>query len=207
VRASRLPVICGVGHETDVTLADLAADLRAPTPTAAAELAAPEREALLQGLQQRAEMLQRRVRHRLDGAAQGLDTLALRLQRPAQRLGAERGRLATLAQRHQAALRRALERQPLALTHRAQRLVQAVRSAQARQVDGLRARADRLQALDPRRVLARGYAWVEDEDGRAIVSVRGLQPGQSLRAVWADGSARTTVQSVEPGADGLADHP
>ncbi|HJV70208.1 exodeoxyribonuclease VII large subunit [Ideonella sp.] len=206
VRASHLPVVCGVGHETDVTLADLAADLRAPTPTAAAELAAPEREALLQALQARAQTLSRRVRQRLDGASQGLDTLALRLQRPAQRLGTEQARLAALAQRHGATLSRSLEAQRVALAHRSQRLVQAARSAQARQADRLRAEAARLAALDPRRVLSRGYAWVEAEDGRAIVSAHSLQAGQTLRAVWSDGTARATVDEVNLGAP-AADHP
>lgn len=197
VHASALPVVCGVGHETDVTLADMAADLRAPTPTAAAELAAPERAALLQGLTARGETLGRRVRQRLDAAAQGLDTLALRLQRPAQRLGAEEGRLAGLAQRCEAALGRTLERQRVALDHHSQRLRQASLAAVGRQRDRLAADAARLAALDPRRVLQRGYAWVEGDDGRAIVSARGLSAGQALRAVWADGRADARVTRVE----------
>jgi len=200
VRASRLPVVVGVGHETDITLADLAADLRAPTPTAAAELAAPERDALLQGLALRADILTRRLHQRIDSAAQTLDTLALRLHRPAQRLRVEQGRLNTLAQRHQAALGRAIEMQRMALQHRTQRLLQAARGAQARQQDRLQAQAARLSSLDPRRVLARGYAWVETEEGEAIVSAHALLPGQSLRAVWADGSAnaRVTEVNVDP---------
>jgi exodeoxyribonuclease VII large subunit len=197
IRASTLPVVCGVGHETDVTLADLAADLRAPTPTAAAELAAPEREALLQALAARGDTLDRRLRQRLDGDAQRLDTLALRLQRPAQRLGAEKGRLTGLAQRCEAALARTLERQHVALDHRAQRLRQASLAAVGRQHDRLAAGGARLAALDPRRVLQRGYAWVESEDGRAIVSARGLVAGQALRAVWADGRADVQVTRVE----------
>ena len=199
VRASGLPVLCGVGHETDVTLADLAADLRAATPTAAAELAAPDRATLLQGLQARADLLARRVHQRIDNAAQGLDTLALRLHRPAQRVRVEQGRLSGLAQRHQAALGRALERQHVSLAHQGQRLQQATRSTLARHHDRLDAQAARLAALDPRRVLARGYAWVESEAGQAIVSARALVPGQGLRAVWADGSARARVTEVEPG--------
>lgn len=194
--ASALPVLCGVGHETDVTLADLAADLRAPTPTAAAELAAPERAGLLHALAAHEERLARRVRQRLDGAAQTLDTLALRLQRPAQRLGAEQARLATLAQRRGAVLARAIERERQALEHRAQRLRQAASGAAGRQHDRLDSVTARLAALDPKRVLRRGYAWVEAEDGRAIVSARGLAPGQALRAVWADGRADAQVTRV-----------
>jgi exodeoxyribonuclease VII large subunit len=207
VRASPLPVVCGVGHETDVTLADLAADLRAPTPTAAAELAAPERDALLQALQARADTLQRRVRQRLDGGAQALDTLALRLHRPSARLHAEQRRVEALSQRHRAALSRAIGSQQQAMAHRAGRLVQAGRSAQSRQFDRLEGRASRLAALDPARVLARGYAWVEGEDGRAIVSARALSAGQALRAVWSDGSALATVDRIDIDDEASGDHP
>lgn len=203
IRASALPVVCGVGHETDVTLADLAADLRAPTPTAAAELAAPEREAQLAGLAARADTLSRRLRQRIDSAAQGLDTLALRLQRPAQRLGAEQGRLAALAQRRDTALGRTIERERVALNHRAQRLHQSAMATIGRHGDRIEAATARLAALDPRRVLQRGYAWVEGEDGRAIVSARGLAADQALRAVWADGQADVRVTRVA--LDG--DHP
>ena len=204
VRASRLPVVCGVGHETDVTLADLAADLRAATPTAAAEIAAPERKALLQSLEAREELLSRRLRQRLDSAAQGLDTLALRLQRPAQRLSAEHGRLNLLSQRQRASLGRALHVQEQALEHRSQRLASAFQRQFSRAKERLEGRAHRLAALDPRGVLARGYAWVESGQGTAIVSARELQVGQTVRAVWSDGSAQariTLVQPDEPAAD------
>ncbi|MEO6030380.1 MAG: exodeoxyribonuclease VII large subunit, partial [Burkholderiaceae bacterium] len=86
IAASGLPVVCGVGHETDLTLADLAADLRAPTPTAAAELAAPARQACLEVLAAVTVQMQRRARQLLDNQAQHLDRAALRLARPGQRL-------------------------------------------------------------------------------------------------------------------------
>lgn len=199
IRRSRLPVLCGVGHETDVTLADLAADLRAPTPTAAAELATPARDALLEALDRQAERLSRRVRQRLDGASQQLDTVALRLQRPGQRVGAERMRLDALARRLGGVPARYLEARRIDLAHRAGRWVQAGQMAISRSHLSLDQRAARLEGLDPRTVLARGYAWVEDEAGRAIVSTRGLVAGQRLRAVWADGTADTRVESVHPG--------
>ena len=201
VCGSRLPVVCGVGHETDITLADLAADLRAPTPTAAAELAAPARADLLRSLAQQEELMRRRLRQRLEGAAQRIDTLALRLKLPAQRVGAERARLANLAQRHQAALRQALGLRQQELQHRSARLRQAAHAGSQRHGDQLNARAARLSALDPAQVLRRGYAWVETPEGHAIVSAQGLVNGQALRAVWADGTALATVDEVQMAGD------
>jgi exodeoxyribonuclease VII large subunit len=94
--------------------------------------------------------------------------------------------------------------QEQALEHRAHRLASAMQRLHAREVERLQARTHRLSALDPRGVLARGYAWVESEGGEAIVSARALKTGQSVRAVWADGSAQariTKVQPEEPAAD------
>lgn len=182
--ASPMPVVCGVGHETDFTLADFAADLRAPTPTAAAELVAPERAACLETLAQRQRQLQQALQRRLDREAQRLDRAALRLSRPSELLRQHQQRLAQLAQRHAVAL-------PQALQRRGQRL------------DVL---AARLQALDPARVLQRGYAWVTDAEGRTLVSVGQVQPGAALTAVLRDGRVHTTVRAVEadqpqPGTD------
>ena len=196
VAGSRLPVICGVGHETDVTLADLAADLRAPTPTAAAELASPPRDALLSDLQSRGRRLEERLTRRLEGEALRLDHLGLRLRQPAQRLGRESQRLDSLRDRHGAALQRSLQAQGQRLDQRAQRLVQAGRTSLAAPSHHLAMQGSRLASLDPRQVLQRGYAWVENDAGRALVSARGLSPGQALRAVWADGQAQVRVDSV-----------
>jgi len=196
VAASPLPVVCGVGHETDITLADLAADLRAPTPTAAAELAAPARDELLVELAALALAAQQAVRRRLDQQAQRLDTLALRLGRPARSVTAQRQALEALAQRWQAVLSRRLERAGNDLEQRRGRLVQAATLQLERRAQRLALATDRLQALDPARVLQRGYAWVEGADARPIVSVRTLAAGQVVRAVWADGSARAEVLDI-----------
>ena len=186
VAACPLPVVCGVGHETDITLCDLVADLRAPTPTAAAELAAPARDEALAALQARAAFMRRGVARALQAQAQRVDTLALRLGQPARSLQGQGQRLDSLAGRLQRALqqrRQRLQAEPLRL--------QAAQQA--------------LQAHDPHRVLQRGYAWVEGADGRPVLSVRALQPGQQVRAVWADGQALAQVHSVLPGpvAQGL----
>jgi exodeoxyribonuclease VII large subunit len=196
--ASPIAVVCGVGHETDVTLADLVADLRAPTPTAAAELAAPARDELLAAVQERQLVLGRSLARALQTQAQRLDTLALRLQQPAAGLARERQRLLALEHRLHTALRQQGERKALAPQQLAARLRRAVAVLQQRQTQCLAAAGQRLQALDPHRVLQRGYAWVEGADGRPVVSVRGLAPGQTVDAVWADGRARAELMDVRP---------
>lgn len=203
IAASALPVIAGIGHETDITLVDLAADLRAPTPTAAAELAAPAREACLGQLAHLQHLLQRRVHRELDTAAQRLDRVALRLARPAEGLARQRRQVELLAQRWGQVLPRWQALQSQRLDHLAQRhrmtAPQLLRTGGQR-LDGL---AARLAALDPKQVLARGYAWLDDGQGRALSSVAQLQPGQQLRAVLADGEAAMEVLSLSPPPDGV----
>lgn len=198
VAASRIPVVCGVGHETDVTLCDLAADLRAPTPTAAAELAAPPRAELLAALDQRGAAMRRALQRALDRQAQRLDTLGLRLGRPAAPLLAQQQTLAALGPRLRQALAVQLQRQG----ERPRQLATRLQRAAALRLERARARLDaagtRLQAVDPHQVLHRGYAWVEGADGRPLLSALALQPGQQVTAVWADGRVRTEVQEIIP---------
>ena len=198
IAASPIPVICGVGHESDVTLADLAADLRAATPTAAAELAAPARADALARLDTLAERLQRRVHHQVDTQAQRLDALALRLGGPTHAIAAQRQALGALQERLRLALRHAAAgalREPGLLAARLQR---AMLTQRERQAQRLQAAAQRLAALDPQRVLARGYAWMVDTQGRPVLSARGVSAGDRLGAVWADGSAQVEVLQVQP---------
>ncbi len=201
VAGSVLPVVCGVGHETDVTLADMAADLRAPTPTAAAELAAPSRDEALRAVQARAVALARAVSRSLMTQAQRLDRAALRLGAPAATLAAEQQRLNGLQRRLSQALKQHWPQQRQAVARQAERLQRAAHSWRQQQAQQWHARQSRLQALDPTRVLQRGYAWVEDAQGRAVVSARALVPGQQVQAVWADGRARAAIQSVTPQAE------
>ncbi len=200
VAGSALPLICGVGHETDVTLADLAADLRAPTPTAAAELAAPSRANMLDALSGLERTLAHRVGTRLDGLAQRLDRLGARLSRPSEALARQRRALALLEQRAAQAPARRVEMQAQRLNHLAERRERALREAARREATRLDALHARLQALDPQHVLARGYAWLDDGQGHAITSVAALDPGRQVQAVLADGSAALQVLSRKPAA-------
>ena len=208
IAASAVPVICGVGHETDVTLADLAADLRAPTPTAAAELAAPLRDGCLDQLAGLAQSMSARLHRVLDDHAQWLDRAAMRLLRPSQGVHQQGRRLALLAQRLRGAVHRPIEQRGAELP----RLEGHLRRAAALLLELQRQRASglagRLQALDPAQVLQRGYAWVTDESGRAVVSVRRMQIGARLQAVLADGTAAVTVTDLAPsGIDQLQRQP
>ena len=200
----RLPLVCGVGHETDVTLAELAADLRAPTPTAAAELATTPRSDMLQQLSLLAQRLQRSARHRMDNQAQRLDRLGLHMGRPARLLAQQSAVLDRQAHRLNQALGLSLARRQSRLPLLAQRLAQAGRWQVQRRADTLGALGLQLHGLDPQHVLARGYAWLADDGGRAVTRAADLRPGQQVSARWADGQAELSV--LEVAASGASVH-
>lgn len=193
IARSPVPVISGVGHETDFTIADFVADLRAPTPTAAAELAAQPRDSWLGAV----DLVQLRMRdallYRLDAEAQRLDTAATRLGRPSALAAVQRalldssmrrlrlGALASLAQK-----RRDLQPLRRDLPNRLQRGLEHTRENLARA-------CLRLDLLDPQLVLQRGYAWLTDEEGRTITSPDQVRAGQTVRATVAQGSMELRV--------------
>ena len=198
VAASPIPVVCGVGHETDVTLCDFAADVRAPTPTAAAELAAPARVERLAQVEGLAARLLRAGRSRIDRWAQGLDLLAHRVARPASRLAAERERLEAWRSRLPRAMTNRLVREREGTTIRDRALQRAVGAAQRQLDERLLALQARLEAAHPQHVLRRGFAWLEDDHGQAIPGVATLQPGQRVQTVMVDGRAQLRVEDIAP---------
>lgn len=198
VSASPLPVVCGVGHETDVTLCDLAADLRAPTPTAAAELAAPLREECLGRLQSLQERLTRACRRTLERQAQRLDLLAERAQRPRHAIATQSQRLSALEARLRLGMRSRARQPALTLQGLEGRWQRAMAAALEQRRWRLQALASRLEAANPRGVLKRGYAWVARPDGRPVIRAGDLRPGDAIDAVFDDGRARATVDSVWP---------
>ncbi len=198
VAGSALPVVCGVGHETDFSLCDFAADLRAPTPTAAAELVAPERRVCVQQLQHLRAQLRQRLSQGMDREAQRLDRLGARLSRPADRLHRQRRQLDALALRLTQALPQSLRESGLRLDRLSRRLAAASLAQQVNQRRRLELLQARLEGLDPQQVLARGFAWLADDRGRPLQSVQQVQPGQRLQARLADGRLQVQVEQVEP---------
>jgi exodeoxyribonuclease VII large subunit len=190
---SPVPLICGVGHETDFTIADFCADVRAPTPTAAAELAATAQASWLGSLERYEERLQGALRRRLDTGAQRLDVAASRLGRPLARMGDQHMRLGRAAHRLRYAVLGRLERANARMPLFEGQLKRAVQVRCERAEQALERSRLRLELLDPRLVLQRGYALLTDEMGAAITSVHQTRAGQALRATLADGEVALTV--------------
>jgi len=218
IAASSIPVIAGVGHETDVTIADFVADVRAATPTAAAELAVTPRADWLGSLQADTLDLRRAMRRTLSEAAQNLDNASRRLQSPSARIGHQRLRLLALSTALTHAVRAPVNRQGLVLAQLRQRHarhrpdVRALRTqlnAEGRHLatsfgNALRARnnalqglAAQLELLNPQRTLERGYAIVSDAAGNVLRNPADIKARKRLHVRLAEGSAEIGVSSVQ----------
>lgn len=184
---SPVPVISGVGHETDFTLADFAADLRAPTPTAAAELACVALAEQQQALATLADRAQASLRRSLERFAQRLDVANARLGRPQGVLSRANAGCAQLQQRLQSQTRHTLAGAALALDQAARVWREALRGRVQREAQALDRLSLRLSALDPALVLQRGYAWLTDEAGHPVTQAGAARVGQMLVASLADG--------------------
>ncbi|MDR2698611.1 MAG: exodeoxyribonuclease VII large subunit [Candidatus Methanoplasma sp.] len=199
IAASEAPVISAVGHETDFTIADLAADVRAPTPTGAAELALRDRRELIRHLD--TDML--RVNRALSGVLERMHyrfkaaDSKLAPKRAEQRVSMHNMRLDELHSRMDSALRYRTE----AVRRRFIRADSAVDARVQRMVENngkdLRRFSERLESVNPMKVLDRGYALVTDEDGRAITSFGQVGAGTNIGITMKDGKAEAEVKKVE----------
>ncbi len=193
IRQSPVPIVSGVGHETDFTIADFVADLRAPTPTAAAELVAQPREVWLGALELAGERLNDAVLRQLDNRSQRLDQAAARLGRPSGWLARQQAQLGQQAQRLRYENRSHLQRLRQQLDASQRSFGPAVTSATSRARQRLERAERSLSLLDPRLVLQRGYALLTNAEGHVLTSAKQTQPGQQVHADFADGSVDMTV--------------
>jgi len=218
VRACAVPVIVGVGHESDFTIADFAADLRAPTPTAAAELAAPDRDRLLQSVLHRWTRIEQLTNARLRAQSQRLDFALRALAAPRAPIRGLQARLDALRARIVALGGGLVSARAARLSHlrtRSALFRAAIAPPRAARLSGLRARmavfraamvptraarleaaARALQALDPRQVVGRGYALVRNEQGRLVTDAAQLSAGQPLQLELARGTAQVSVEAT-----------
>ncbi|MCO6058344.1 exodeoxyribonuclease VII large subunit [Pseudomonas sp. MOB-449] len=217
VAACRTPIVSAVGHETDVSISDFVADVRAPTPSAAAELLAPDASDLQQRLDSLHRRLVLRLREHLTRERLRLDGLFRRLRHPGERLRQQAQRLDDLDMR----LRRAFERQQqirherlarldtrlaaqhpgrtLALLRQkleslADRLPRAARDALKDRRQRLDALAQTLHVVSPLATLGRGYSILLDERGQAVRSASQTRPGQRLKARLGEGELDVRVE-------------
>jgi exodeoxyribonuclease VII large subunit len=172
LRRSQIPVVVGIGHETDFTIADFAADCRAPTPTAAAELVSPSRAELLARTAELAVRATREALRRIAYAMQSVDVLARRLVHPAERLRASRQLVAQLAAR--------------------------LASGTGRRLDAFLSRValarTNLQSLDPTAVLSRGYSITLNANGEVLRAANAVKEGQRLKTTLAQGWIESEVR-------------
>jgi exodeoxyribonuclease VII large subunit len=188
-----MPVISGVGHETDFCIADFCADLRAPTPTAAAELCVQPRDAWMDLLDAQLARLQNGMDRQLESLSQRLDMAAARFSRPSHFITRQHARLASHAQQLQHASATALvgfRRDLVQAGDKFPKVFSAVIQQQNLRLD--RARLH-LELLNPRLVLKRGYAWLSDAEGATITSATQPVMGQALKATLVDGEVDLTV--------------
>ena len=195
VFACRTPVISAVGHETDVTIIDYVADLRAPTPSAAAELAVFDYSRFEADLLARRRKLKREMGYFTDRARARLrqEELKIKLHHPSHELNEKRQRIADIEER--------LNRQILFLSEtdreraarRKERLFRAVCSLTEKDRKRLEIVSGKLWGLSPLRKLSQGYGYVTDMEGNRLASVMQTQPGEEIRVQLADGTIEAEV--------------
>ncbi|MED5499759.1 MAG: exodeoxyribonuclease VII large subunit [Pseudomonadota bacterium] len=214
---SKLPVMAAIGHEVDVTLAEFAADVRAPTPSAAAERLVPDRRDLEATLNQQRRRLHQAWRGRFNAESQRLDHLRARLRHPGERLAQQRQHLAGLDRRLQLAMRQRLQRDHQRLEavtrrftlhdpsrtlrqarERVEQLRQRLEAGQRRKLQqerqNLQGIARELNAVSPLAVLGRGYSILQDDRGQVVRAASQTQPGQTLTARLGEGRLKLEVK-------------
>lgn len=193
-----MPVVSGIGHETDFTIADFVADVRAPTPTAAAELVSPDRQIQIRQLAQLSTRLARQMDYTLSDRMQKLDYLARRLIHPGERIRQRNEELTHLQARLNASVTRVLEQSAARLHPLPQRLHRAANLDLDRRLAKLQSLRQSLDHLNPQGVLERGYSIVRTEDGNLVRSSKQLKNGDALELTFAEGQTEAIVGHRQP---------
>lgn len=220
IHACPIPLVSGVGHETDFTIADFAADVRAPTPTAAAELASPNRSELAQRVEHERRQLQRALQRAQENRMQRLDYLSRRMIHPGERIMRQLARVRELADRLRASPprllgdgergERELRRRLLAARPdvkqsdaRCRELARRLTIAAARRDETMRGTLQRLAAnlhhLSPQHVLDRGYSIVRQEAGAVVRDAGQLAAGDAIDITFSHGGAAAAVTRIKGG--------
>lgn len=176
VAASALPVISAVGHETDFTICDFVADRRAPTPSAAAELAVPETNELKRKINNIVSRMELLLSRQITQKRQALRYLA--------------------ASRPMTAPAAMLDDRRMTLVYLGEKLDRAVQADLAARRHTLAQAAGKLDALNPLAILTRGYSAVFDREGRVVSRVGQLAPGDTITLRLTDGAASATVRDL-----------
>ena len=200
---SEIPVISAVGHEPDVTIADFVADLRAATPSNAAELAVPDQNEVYASLLGAGQRLEQVVRHRLQRERQGLERLAKsRVMREPQTYFQDKSLyLDQLAGRLAGSIRETLFRQRVRAAALDKDLRRGLEKCLSRKQERFARLAAALDAMSPLKVLGRGYAIAQKRDGSVISSARNAQPGEYFSLRLSDGSLTCRVEGTEEKPD------
>jgi exodeoxyribonuclease VII large subunit len=199
VASSDIPTISAVGHETDTTLCDFAADVRAPTPTAAAEMAVPVRGDLVGQLREIGYRIERCARRALERAGEQLESSLRRWPGREALLAPQRQRLDDFADRLPRGLRTELSHARAALERSAGALRPGLlRASHARAEERLKALWRVAELAHPNRPLERGYARIEDRGGKTLISAAAAREAGRLKLIFSDGGVDASVDGAGP---------
>lgn len=199
IAASHIPVVSAVGHETDFTLCDFAADLRAPTPSAAAEIVFPDKADILRRFENARNRMSTLILQRISGERRVLAALAASpaLRSPTAGFDDKRLRIADLADRMESSAKTSLALSGQGVTRLGERLETATVSRLKLTKMRISALKEQLLLLDPLSVLERGYAAIFDTEGNAVTAASSIKKGSSLTLRLADGAVKATADEVE----------